>query len=178
MNRQENLQKVTNMNRRTLFILALALLLSGCGGAGSSNNSVGAGNNAAAPSNANMPTVAGANNAAAPTPATVGNSAPQQPGATPAAGSANVSSAPPANAPKPQIGSGGNDFALFMQARGAINSDADLQAANIIIEVKDGVVSLSGPVASVAQKSKAEKLVLDAGGAKSGKNQIRVSSGK
>ena len=55
--------------------------------------------------------------------------------------------------------------------------DADLKAANLIIEVKEGVVTLSGNVASAALKSKAEELARGAG-AKNVKNQLRVSAGR
>ncbi len=79
--------------------------------------------------------------------------------------------------PKPQIGSGGNDFSLFTQARAALNNDAELKGANITVEVKEGVVTLSGALANAAQKSKAEQLVRAVGGVKAVKNQLRVSGG-
>jgi osmotically-inducible protein OsmY len=79
--------------------------------------------------------------------------------------------------PTPRIGSGGNDLFLFTQARAAINDDADLKAANLVIEVKEGVVTLSGAVASAALKSKAEQLARGAG-AKDVRNQIRVSAAR
>lgn len=168
-----------------LLILVAALALSGCGGAGGdggNNNAGGAASsniNAAspAPAAAGAANVAQANVAAvAPTPMTAGGVAPQ-PGATPNGGERGGSSAPQANMPKPQIGSGGSDFSLFAQARGALDADAGLKAANITIEVKDGVVTLSGAVANAGQKSKAEQLVQGVG-PKSVKNQLRVSGGK
>ncbi|MCA1614739.1 MAG: BON domain-containing protein [Acidobacteria bacterium] len=79
--------------------------------------------------------------------------------------------------PTPQIGSGGNDFFLFTQARAAINGDPDLKAANLVVDVKGGVVTLSGTVASAALKSKAEQLARGAG-AKEVRNQLRVSAGR
>lgn len=79
--------------------------------------------------------------------------------------------------PKPQIGSGGNDLFLFTQARAAINNDADLKAANVVVDVKEGVVTLSGTVASAALKSKAEELARGVG-PKDVKNQLKVSAGR
>jgi osmotically-inducible protein OsmY len=79
--------------------------------------------------------------------------------------------------PTPQIGSGGNDFSLFTQARAAINNDPDLRAANVIIDVKEGVVTLSGTVSNAALKSKAEQLARGAG-SKEVRNQLRVSAGR
>ncbi len=91
----------------------------------------------------------------APTSTAAVNAAPQD--TPPASVSRNANrSAPPAKVPTPQIGSGGNDFFLFTQARAAVNADPELKAANLVIEVKDGVVTLSGTVASAALKSKAE----------------------
>jgi len=79
--------------------------------------------------------------------------------------------------PKPQIGTGASDFFLFTQARAALIADAELKAANIMIDVKAGVLTLSGTVAKAAQKSKAEQTVRSLGGVKAVKNQLRVSGG-
>jgi hypothetical protein len=113
----------------------------------------------------------------APAPATSSGEAAARPSTSPASGSRGAGSAPQAKAPAPQIGSGGNDLFLFTQARAAVNDDADLKAANLIIEVKEGVVTLSGNVASAALKSKAEELARGVG-AKDVKNQLRVSAAR
>ncbi|HYN25266.1 MAG TPA: BON domain-containing protein, partial [Pyrinomonadaceae bacterium] len=63
------------------------------------------------------------------------------------------------------------------QARAALSADAELKAANIMIDVKAGVLTLSGTVANAAQKSKAEQMVRLLGGVKAVKNQLRVSGG-
>ncbi|MGB8507955.1 MAG: BON domain-containing protein, partial [Pyrinomonadaceae bacterium] len=96
-----------------------------------------------------------------------------------AAGGARAggNNAPPANMPKTQIGSGGSDFSLFTQARGAITADPELKTANVIVEVKDGVVTLSGRVANAEQKLKAEQLVR-AVGPKNVRNQLQIAAGK
>lgn len=186
-NRQGILRKIMNRNgRAVLLVLVAALAFSGCGGAGGNAVNDNAGRAASSNVNASSPApaadgaanVAQANNAAvAPAPMTPTGGGATQAGATPAGGTRGNSNAPPANMPKPQIGSGGSDFSLFAQTRGALDADAELKAANITIEVKEGVVSLGGTVANAAQKSKAEQLVL-AVGPKAVKNQIRVSGGK
>jgi hypothetical protein len=156
----------------TLLALAAALTLSACGAGGEKAGGNGA---SAGPSNANSASSPAANapaNSASPiTPAAGGESA--RPAAPPAAG-ASVKT--PADAPKPQIGSGGNDLYLFTRSRTALAAEAELKAANIIIDVKEGVGTLSGTVAGEAQKSKAEQVVR-AAGVKDVRNQLRVSAG-
>lgn len=163
------------MNRNKLNILlalAASLALSGCGGA---DRTAGGNSNANnAPSTAKTSSPAPANVAAvAPSPVTTGGATPQT-GAASKDGARASANAPQANAPKPQIGSGGNDFYIFTQARGALNNDPELRAANITVEVKEGVVTLSGKLANSAQKAKAEQLVRAVGGVKNVKNQLRV----
>lgn len=176
-----------NRNRLAhLIILAAALGLSACGGAAESSRGESKAAGAAATADAATPAPApvggGANTVppsvdavSAPTPPAGG--AALQPSTPPAPESRASVNAPAAKAPKPQIGSGGNDLFLFTQARAAINNDADLKAANLIVEVKEGVVTLSGNVASAALKSKAEELARGAG-ARGVKNQLRVAAGR
>ncbi len=73
-------------------------------------------------------------------------------------------------------GGGGNDFFLYTQARAAVNSDAGLSAAKLTLDVKDGVVTLSGTVPNAALKARAEELVRGAGPA-AVRNQLRLASG-
>lgn len=169
-----------NRNRLArLITLAAAVGFAACGGAAERQGGDTKTANASPTANASSP--APAANAAANTVATgnapaTNNAAPQQ-SASPVPSSRASVNAPSAKTPKPQIGSGGNDLFLFTQARAAINNDADLSAANLIIEVKEGVVTLSGNVASAALKSKAEELARGAG-AKDVKNQLRVSAAR
>src|SRR5215207_3423011 len=153
-----------------LLVLAAVLTFSDCGGAaekaGGDTKAAGApkGVNAAGPAPA---TDGGANvvatPAAAPTPpASAGEPAARQ-GTSPSPESRRAGDAPPAKLPTPRIGSGGNDLFLFTQARAALNNDSDLKAANVVIEVKEGVVTLTGTVTSAALKSKAEQLARGAG---------------
>lgn len=81
---------------------------------------------------------------------------------------------PAVNQPTTKIGSGGDDFALFMQVRGAFGADQEL-INGVIIEIKEGNASLSGKVPSEEKKKKAEQLVQNINGIKSVKNNIRVA---
>lgn len=178
------------MNRNGLsyiLILMAALNFSGCGGAaesaGGDNKAAAATPTANAATNPAPATAAGnANTVAASADAGAAATAPAgdaaTPKATPAASPSRASGGtPPAKAPTPQIGSGGNDFFLFTQARAAINNDPELRAANLVVEVKEGVVTLSGTVASAALKSKAEELARGAG-SKAVRNQLRVAAAR
>ena len=166
-----------NSNRLLiLFTLAAASSLAGCGGTSEQvgDKSARAADppsvNAAAPT-ANSPAQAANGDAVTPPPSMTGGAT--QPDATHNGGERGRVKAQQTNLPKPQIGTGGNDFYLFTQARGALNADAELKAANITVEVKEGVVTLSGALASAEQKSKAEQLVRAVGGVKDVKNRLR-----
>jgi osmotically-inducible protein OsmY len=191
--KKEDLKKIMNRNRLNMLpiIATAALALSGCGGGEKAGSNIA---ETTTTSNANMASrvspadgganVAPANSAAAvaPSQTTAGGGgiapSPQQPqAASQGSGARRAGNAPPANMPTPQIGSGGNDFYLFTQARAALNADAELKAANIIVDIRQGVATLSGEVKSSEQKSKAEQLV-QAAGLKTVKNQLRVSTGK
>lgn len=177
-----------NTNRLAyLLILAAALNFSGCGGAAESaggDNKTAAATPAAgaatnpAPATAagNTNTVAASAEAGAAGTASAGDAGTRQ--ATPTASpSRGAGGAPTAKAPAPQIGSGGNDFFLFTQARAAINNDPELKAANLVVEVKEGVITLGGTVASAELKSRAEQLARGAG-SKGVRNQLRVAAAR
>jgi hypothetical protein len=93
---------------------------------------------------------------------------------TTTAGKDNRKPSPAVKEPAPQIGSGGDDMSLFTQARGALSADKELLNA-VIIEIKEGNVTLSGKVSSEAQKAKAAQLVQSVKGIKSVKNNLRAS---
>jgi predicted small secreted protein len=168
-----------------LLIIAAALNITGCGGtaerAGGDSKTAGASTsvNAASPE----PTTDGGASAVAtpagiaPTPTTSAVEGAARQGASPTSEPRAAGSAPQAKTPKPQIGSGGNDLFLFTQARAAVNNDPDLKAANVVVDVKEGVVTLSGTVASAALKSKAEQLARGVG-PKDVRNQLKVSAGR
>jgi hypothetical protein len=155
-----------------LLIIIAALNFNGCSGTAENKTPI-------APANANSATsTPTAGVAATPVPSVpAANVAATQPSTVPTSESRNAGAAPPVNAPTPQIGSGGNDFYLFTQARAAVNADAELKAANLIVEVKEGIVTLNGTVASAALKAKAEELVRGVK-PKDVKNQLRVAAGK
>jgi len=90
-------------------------------------------------------------------------------------GKDNRKPSPAVKEPPPQIGSGGDDMSLFTQARGALSSDKELLNA-VIIEIKEGNVTLNGKVSSETQKAKAAQLVQSVKGIKSVKNNLHVSS--
>lgn len=166
-----------NRNRLAyLLILAAALNFSGCGGAAESAGGEGKAANATTAGNANTVAASAEAGGSGTAPVPVGDAAarPATPAASPSRGAGG---APTAKAPAPQIGSGGNDFFLFTQARAAINNDPELKAANLVVEVKEGVVTLSGTVASAALKSRAEQLARGAG-SKSVRNQLRVAAAR
>lgn len=174
-----------NRNRLNILLIVAALLvLSGCSDSGEKAGGKSA--DATAPSNSNAASVAptpdGVANVTTASGASVGPAQPAanagvaQPVASPGGGTRGGNNAPPAKMPTPQIGSGGNDFYLFTKARGALSADAELKAANVVVDVKEGNITLSGTVKSAEQKSKAEQLVR-AVGSKSIKNQLRVSNG-
>lgn len=116
------------------------------------------------------------------TPAPVGNTvsaqgdnSPTAPvGGNTSAVTANRKPQPSAKEPAPQIGTGGIDMFLFTQVRGALSSDKELADA-VIVEIQQGVVTLTGNVSSGNQKAKAEQLVQSVQGVKSVKNNLRVS---
>lgn len=81
----------------------------------------------------------------------------------------------PASQPVAQIGSGAGDLVLFTQVRSALSADQEL-AKNVIIEIKEGNVVLTGSVSSEAQKSKATQLARSINGIKSVKNNLRAAS--
>jgi osmotically-inducible protein OsmY len=167
-------------------VVAFASLLSGCQSAGTAKSNgnqasaeqasatqASASNTNSAPANAAAPisntTVPLADNAPA---STVSNG--NAPSNTPKV--SKVSNAKAAPILAPQIGSGGNDLLLFTQTRYAIDSDGDLKRANIIIDIKNSVVTLNGTVANDAQKARAEQLIRGVNGVNSVKNQLKLSA--
>lgn len=78
--------------------------------------------------------------------------------------------------PEPKIGNGGNDFYVFTQARAVLNADSELKNSNIVIDIKNGSVTLTGNISNAEQKARAEQLVSAVEGVKSVKNQLSVSA--
>lgn len=185
------------MNNHTLIsrVVAVALLASlaaGCGRTAVTPNSNSGVQTGAADST--PATATPAQNAASATPAAQDTTA-TPPALTPAAKSGGGAAVNPAataspvqtpnrpatartaDAPKPQIGSGGNDFYAFTQARAALAADDELKSSSVVIEISGGVATLTGAVAADSQKQKAERLVKGVRGVTGVKNQIRVAAG-
>lgn len=149
----------------TTGVVSLSIFLAGCSSAPVAN----------AP-NTNQ-AVVNSNTAIVNTPANITPPAPNT-----SAMNSNNNSAPNANSkptaamkePTPQIGSGGGDLALFLQSRAALGFDKQLQG-DVIIEVKEGNVTLSGKAANAEQKAKAEQAIKAVNGVKTVTNKIAVA---
>ncbi len=76
---------------------------------------------------------------------------------------------------QPQVGSGGNDFYLFTQARAALNADEELKKAALTLEVHASVATLTGTVRNDEQKQRAARLVQNTQGMKAVNNELRVA---
>ena len=75
------------------------------------------------------------------------------------------------------IGTGLNDCWLWVKTRFDLAAADDLRDSTVNVDVDNAVVTLTGTVASAAQKTKAEQVVKTVEGVKSVKNQLKVSTG-
>ena len=75
-----------------------------------------------------------------------------------------------------KVGSGANDGWLWVKTRFDLATADDLRDSTIDVDVDNGVVTLSGTVASTAQKARAEQVVTVVEGVRSVRNQLRVTS--
>jgi hypothetical protein len=153
-----------NKIKFTFFAALISIFCFGCSGNSESNSAKNNnGNQSTTPVNkpADLPpTIATSNLPTTNNPAATSNK-----GAKPL---------PATNQPTPKIGSGGDDFALFMKARGALSSEPEI-LNGIVIEIKEGNATLSGKVPSEEKKKKAEQIVQNISGIKSVKNNISVA---
>ncbi|HJT65705.1 MAG TPA: BON domain-containing protein [Pyrinomonadaceae bacterium] len=74
------------------------------------------------------------------------------------------------------IGSGVNDGWLWVKTRFDLAAADDLRDSTINVDVDNAVVTLSGTVASAAQKTRAEQVAKTVEGVKSVRNQLKVSA--
>jgi hyperosmotically inducible protein len=74
------------------------------------------------------------------------------------------------------IGTGANDGWLWTKTRAVLATTDDLRDSTINVDVDDAVVTLSGTVATAAQKSKAAQVAKGVEGVKSVKNDLVVSA--
>ena len=75
-----------------------------------------------------------------------------------------------------KIGTGAEDGWLWTKTRAALAAAADLRDSTINVDVDNAVVTLSGSVASQAQKTKAEQVAKGIDGVKSVRNNLTVSA--
>jgi hyperosmotically inducible periplasmic protein len=74
------------------------------------------------------------------------------------------------------VGSGLNDGWLWVKARFDLAAADDLRDSTINVDVDNAVITLSGTVASAAQKTKAEQVAKTVEGVKSVKNMLKIAS--
>lgn len=158
-------RKITGL----ITLAALAIILPGCDGTANRNDNVNG--------NANL----NANTAVTPSP-------------TPA--NANTGTADSRRAPTREeyerdreryqreakesgrtVGSGINDGWLWVKTRFELAAADDLRDSTINVDVDNGVVTLTGTVASAAQKTRAEQIVKSVDDVRSVRNQLRVQAG-
>src|SRR5690348_4723138 len=73
------------------------------------------------------------------------------------------------------VGTGLNDGWLWVKTRFDLAAANDLRDSTINVDVENAVVTLSGTVASAAQKAKAEQVAKTVEGVKSVKNMLKVA---
>ena len=74
------------------------------------------------------------------------------------------------------IGTGLNDSWLWVKTRFDLAAADDLRDSTVDVDVDNAVVTLTGTVASAAQKTRAEQVVKTVEGVKSVKNQLKVAA--
>ena len=75
------------------------------------------------------------------------------------------------------VGTGANDAWLWVKTRFDLAAVDDLRDSTINVDVDNAVVTLTGTVASAAQKTRAEQSAKSVDGVKSVRNQLKVASG-
>jgi hyperosmotically inducible protein len=74
------------------------------------------------------------------------------------------------------IGAGADDLWIWTKTRAALATADDLRDSTINVDVDNNAVTLTGTVASAAQKTRAEQVAKEIEGVKSVKNQLTVSA--
>lgn len=76
-----------------------------------------------------------------------------------------------------RVGTGANDLWLWAKTRFDLAAADDLRDSTINVDVENDVVTLTGTVATAAQKARAEQVAKAVEGVKSVRNQLKVSAG-
>ena len=76
-----------------------------------------------------------------------------------------------------KVGTGANDTWLWIKTRFDLAAADDLRDSTINVDVDNDIVTLSGTVASAAQKARAEAVAKSVEGVKSVRNQLKVEAG-
>ncbi len=76
-----------------------------------------------------------------------------------------------------KVGTGANDTWLWIKTRFDLAAADDLRDSTINVDVDNDIVTLSGTVASAAQKTRAEAVAKAVEGVKSVRNQLKVQAG-
>ena len=76
-----------------------------------------------------------------------------------------------------KVGTGANDTWLWIKTRFDLAAADDLRDSTINVDVDNDIVTLSGTVASAAQKTRAEAVAKSVEGVKSVRNQLKVEAG-
>lgn len=76
-----------------------------------------------------------------------------------------------------KVGTGANDTWLWIKTRFDLAAADDLRDSTINVDVDNDVVTLSGTVASAAQKARAEAVAKSVEGVKAVRNQLKVEAG-
>jgi hyperosmotically inducible protein len=76
-----------------------------------------------------------------------------------------------------KVGTGANDTWLWVKTRFDLATADDLRDSTINVDVDNDVVTLTGTVASAAQKTRAEAVAKSVEGVKSVRNQLKVQAG-
>jgi len=148
-----------------ILLAALALLVAGCDRTANNN------------ANANANAVANANANATATPAAVANNNANRRAPTREEYDRDKARYDrEAKESGRRVGSGANDGWLWVKTRFDLATADDLRDSTIDVDVDNGVVTLSGTVASTAQKARAEQVVTVVEGVRSVRNQLRVTS--
>jgi osmotically-inducible protein OsmY len=75
-----------------------------------------------------------------------------------------------------KVGTGANDTWLWIKTRFDLAAADDLRDSTINVDVDNDIVTLSGTVASAAQKTRAEAVAKSVEGVKSVRNQLKVEA--